>query len=304
MDNIKVPKVPQGKIDVVLDTDTYNEVDDQFALAYLLRSEDKLNCCAIYAAPFKNSLVASPNEGMEKSYFEILNILRLCGRENLADVTYRGAPSYLQDEHTPVMSDAVKDLIQRARARDNENPLYVVSIGAITNIASAILAAPDIIKKIVVIWLGGNALDWQHNREFNMMQDVSAARVVMEREVPLVLVPCDGVVSTFSISVPELKYWLEGANSLCDYLIDIVTAMENRCAKGKVWAKPVWDVTAVAWLLNDQQQFMLEKTVPAPIPQYNHSYAFSEDRRPIKYVWYIRRNELFTDLFNKLKKNS
>ena len=45
-------EVPSGKIDVVLDTDTYNEIDDQFALAYLLKSTEKLNTVAIYAAPF------------------------------------------------------------------------------------------------------------------------------------------------------------------------------------------------------------------------------------------------------------
>lgn len=45
-------KKPKGKVDVVLDTDTYNEIDDQFALAYLIKSEDKLNLKAIYAAPF------------------------------------------------------------------------------------------------------------------------------------------------------------------------------------------------------------------------------------------------------------
>ena len=33
--------------DVVLDTDTFNEVDDQFALAYLLRNRDKLRLQAI-----------------------------------------------------------------------------------------------------------------------------------------------------------------------------------------------------------------------------------------------------------------
>ena len=27
---------PEGKIDVVLDTDAYNEIDDQFAIAYAL----------------------------------------------------------------------------------------------------------------------------------------------------------------------------------------------------------------------------------------------------------------------------
>ena len=42
---------PEGNVDVVLDTDTYNEVDDQFAIAYMLNSPE-LNPVAIYAAPF------------------------------------------------------------------------------------------------------------------------------------------------------------------------------------------------------------------------------------------------------------
>ena len=45
---------PQGAEDVVLDTDTYNEIDDQFALAYLILHDDKLRLQAIYAAPFSN----------------------------------------------------------------------------------------------------------------------------------------------------------------------------------------------------------------------------------------------------------
>lgn len=45
-------KKPKGQIEVVLDTDTYNEIDDQFALAYLIKSEEKLRLQAIYAAPF------------------------------------------------------------------------------------------------------------------------------------------------------------------------------------------------------------------------------------------------------------
>jgi len=60
--------VPEGKIDVVLDTDTYNEVDDQFALSYMLKSDDKLNVKALFAAPFFNSNSTSPADGMIKSY--------------------------------------------------------------------------------------------------------------------------------------------------------------------------------------------------------------------------------------------
>ncbi len=52
-------------------------------------------------------------------------------------------------------SAAVEDLIARASA-DRPDPLYVVAIAAPTNIASALLAAPEIVERIVVVWLGGN----------------------------------------------------------------------------------------------------------------------------------------------------
>ena len=66
---------PKGRVGVILDTDTYNEIDDQFALSYMLRSPEKLNVKAIYAAPFHNEKSNGPADGMEKSYQEILNIL-------------------------------------------------------------------------------------------------------------------------------------------------------------------------------------------------------------------------------------
>ena len=66
---------PTGPVDVVLDTDTYNEVDDQFALSYLLASQDQLRVKALYAAPFFNENSTGPADGMEKSYQEILKLL-------------------------------------------------------------------------------------------------------------------------------------------------------------------------------------------------------------------------------------
>ena len=46
---------PDHPVDVVLDTDTYNEIDDQYALSYLLKSGDKLTVKALCAAPFFNN---------------------------------------------------------------------------------------------------------------------------------------------------------------------------------------------------------------------------------------------------------
>lgn len=150
---------PTGPVDVVLDTDTYNEVDDQFALSYLLASQDQLRVKALYAAPFFNENSTSPADGMEKSYQEILKLLGLAGCQGLRDVVFRGSASYLPDEGTPVPSPAAEDLARRAMGYSPEAPLYVVAIGALTNIASALLLEPAIAQRITLVWLGGNAWD-------------------------------------------------------------------------------------------------------------------------------------------------
>ena len=161
-------KRPEGKIDVALDTDTYNEIDDQFALAYLLSSPEKMNVKAIYAAPFHNEKSDGPADGMEKSFQEIHRILGLMGREELKERVFRGSRSYLADETQPVLSPAAEHLAGLAMQYTPQKPLYVAALGAITNVASAMLLQPEIRDRIVLVWLGGNAHWWPDNREFNL----------------------------------------------------------------------------------------------------------------------------------------
>lgn len=290
---------PKGKIDVVMDTDTYNEVDDQYALAYMVRSDEKLNVQAVYAAPFHNAKSTGPADGMEKSYFEILNILDLLGRDDLKPSVFRGSKAFLQDEKTPVISEAAADLAKRAMNYNPENPLYIVSIGAITNIASAILINPAIINNIVIVWLGGHSHEWPDTAEFNMFQDVAAARVIFGCKAAVVQLPCMGVVSAFTTTGPELEYWLRGKNKLCDYLVDITTKEASSYNPG-CWSRVIWDVTAVAWLLDDD--FTADTFKHSPIPQYDHHYSFDTNRHFIKYVYHINRDALLQDLFEKLAK--
>lgn len=294
---IKNLSVPCGTIDVVLDTDAYNEIDDQYAIAYLLKSTEKLNTKAIYAAPFFNNKVSSVIEGMEKSYDEILNITKLLGVEK---PVFKGSDTYLKDEETPVISDSAKDLAERANAYSPESPLYVVAIGAITNVASAILLNPKVAENTVIVWLGGHAQHFAHTKEFNMYQDVAAARVVFKSGVPLVQLPCMGVVSAFTLSEPELVCWLKGKNPLTDYLVDItIREMGNR-VKNSIWSKVIWDVTAVAWLLNDKERFMSSRLITAPIPSYDNLYSENPNGHLMRYVYQIKKDALMIDLINKL----
>lgn len=290
-------QVPSGCVDVVLDTDAFNEIDDQFAIAYLLRSPQRARVVAISAAPFLNKKVAAPGEGMEKSYQEIFKILKLTGEER---PVWRGSEQFLPDDSTPVDSEAARKLIDLAMTYAPEKPLYVVAIGAITNVASALLLKPEIAERIVLVWLGGQAQHYSNNLEFNLRQDVAAGRVVFGSSVPLVQLPCRGVVSQFATTRYELEHWLLGKNPLSDYLASNAIAHCEALAPGKPWSKPLWDVTAVAWLCNDGEVFMQHRIEQAPIPEYDHSYSQNPKGKPFCYVYYINRDALFEDLVNKL----
>lgn len=296
MKRLQRPLLP---VDVVIDTDTYNEIDDQYALAYLVANADKLHLKAIYAAPFRSREEISPAVGMEKSYAEIRNIAHLMGRDDLMDVTYRGSTMYLCNESTPVISDAAHNLANLAMQYSPEHPLYVIAIAAVTNIASALLINPEIRDRIVIIWLGGHALHWHDNHEFNLMQDIAAARIVLGCGAAVVLLPCKGVVSAFATTEPELRAHLQGKNALCDYLFERTTSFVSAIRKEKCWSKAIWDVTAVGWLLNDE--YMLDEIIQSPIPEYDHRWGRDKRRHPIRYVYHINRDKLFEDLFKKLE---
>lgn len=291
-------KRPQGRIDVVLDTDTFNEVDDQFALAYLLQSEDRLNLKAIYAAPFDNHHSNGPKDGMERSYEEIFRVLAMLKKSQYEECTYKGAEQFLDSEETPAVSAAAEHLCSLAMEYTKEDPLYVIAIAACTNIASALLMKPEIKDRIFVVWLGGLSLDWHDNFSFNAKQDVAAARVLLGSGVPLVLLPGRGVVDHFSTTGPELEYWLRGKNEFCDYIID-KTRHEAKIVSGETcWSRPISDVTAVAWLLDTS--FTLDRLEPSPIMEYDHHYAKDKRRHFIRYVYSINRDRLMKDLFDKL----
>ena len=286
---------PAGKIDMVLDTDTYNEVDDQFALAYALLSPERLNVQAVYAAPFHNSRSSGPADGMQRSYDEILRFL---GKMNVSPdgLVFKGSDSYLPDGETCVDSPAARDLVARAMARpDDADPLYVVAIGAITNVASALLMEPAIAGKIAIVWLGGHPTAYPHTREFNLIQDVPAARVIFDCGAPVTLVPCLGVASHLLTTVSELEACIGGKNDLCDALIDIVRGYSD---DHFAWAKEIWDVSTIGYLNN--ADWLPSKLVHSPLLTDDGRWAHDETRHLIRECFFCHRNPVFRDMFRKL----
>jgi inosine-uridine nucleoside N-ribohydrolase len=285
---------PAGKVRMVLDTDTYNEVDDQFALVYALLSPERVTVEAIYAAPFHNSRSTGPADGMERSYEEIMRLLDKMAWP--ADgLVFRGATAYLDKSRQPQQSEAVTDLIQRALASPAGDPLYVVAIGAITNVASAILIEPSIIEKIVVVWLGGHAHYWPHTVEFNLKQDVVAAQTIFDSGVPLVHIPCLPITSHLATTVSELEDYVTGRGAIGDYLTNIVKGYHEDHTG---WSKPIWDISTIAYLVNPA--WVPTDLIHSPILTDNMTWSVDHSRHLIRYATFIQRDPIFRDLFAKL----
>ena len=102
-------QIPTGRLRLVIDSDAKNEVDDQFAIAWALRSRDRCEVEAVYAAPFSHDAspldqtengrksaclhgsASDPGDGMEQSYQEIRKLFDLL-HEDPAGRVFRGKP--------------------------------------------------------------------------------------------------------------------------------------------------------------------------------------------------------------------
>ncbi|MBM7571665.1 nucleoside hydrolase [Aquibacillus albus] len=289
---------PTSKVRMVLDTDTFNEVDDQFAIVYALQSQDQLDVEAIYAAPFHNSKSSGPEDGMEKSYDEILRILQ---RINVSseNFVYKGSRGYLQSSEHPYHSEAALDLVNRAMTATEDSPLYVVAIGAITNIASAILIEPKIVGKIVVVWLGGNALHWPDTKEFNLKQDVLSAQVVFNSGVPLVQIPCMGVTSHLHTTLSEVENFVAGKGAIGDFL---AKRFKDYHDDHFAYSKVIWDISAIAYLIHNDKAVPTQ-LVHSPILTDQVTWSFDSSRHFMRYAHHVNRDVIFKDLFMKLAKS-
>jgi purine nucleosidase len=284
---------PGRTVRMVIDTDTFNEIDDQFAVVYALKSPENMKVEAFYAAPFYNELSTGPADGMEKSYQEIIKIRKILGREDIP--VYRGSTSYLQLEGQPVESEAARNLVERAMASDPSDPLYVVAIGAITNVASALLMEPRIVERIVLVWLGGNALHWMDTREFNLEQDLHASRIIFDCGVPLVLVPCMGVATHLQTTLSEMRDYLKEEGPIGKYLYETyMNCKENHYGYSRV----IWDISVIAWLNNPE--WCPSALVHSPYISEDYRWSSDPHRHFIRCVQFIRRDDVFRDLFRRI----
>lgn len=286
---------PDGRLPMVLDTDTANEIDDQFAVVHALLSQDRLQLEAIYATLFSRH-GSSPADGVAESEAEIHRLLQRLGVEPGGRVL-RGADKFLSNDRTRVANNASTDLINRA-LEHREGPLWVAAIGALTNVASALNEAPEIADRIVIVWLGGQPQHRRDAREYNLCQDPVAARAVFDSGAPLVHIPCYGAASHLLTSTAELDAYVRPQGPIGEYLADI---FRNHNDQFPGRSKEIWDLSATGFLIDEAWVPRLSQ--PRPTLSQDMKWVPPPDdapHAPFAEAHYVRRDPIFHDLFTKL----
>jgi inosine-uridine nucleoside N-ribohydrolase len=289
---------------VILDTDMYNEVDDQFALTYLINSLDVFDVQAITIAPFSKSGYAKTitiEEGMKKSYETTFKILDMMNKKEYKKLVYKGATKYMKDSEED--NDAVNKIIEIANKNDKT---IILAIGAITNVALAIKKEPKIINKIKVVWLGGNTFLTKDNSEFNFRQDIKAVQTVFNSKVELVVIPCRNVASNLSTTIYELKHYLREKTELNKYLLDVFIKCKKSFMKDKKdeigSSKTLWDLSAIAYEIN--ADWFKSELISCPNVLDNGLYEQTNNIHKVIFVNDLFRNKIYQDYFIKMGYNN
>lgn len=294
----------QKKVRMIVYADAKNEADDQFAIAHHLMTP-KFIVKGLIAGHFDlNHHFYGKGQTALASREEIEKVLDLMGLSGDYPV-YTGAESALADEQTPIMSDAAAFIIEEAM-KDDPHPLYIACQGAITDLASAILAKPEICSRMTAIWIGGGIYP-EGGGEFNLANDPVAANVLFRSDMPVWQVPMN-VYKQMAVSLAELQYNVKPHGKIGAYLVQQMIDFNNRTAEiahwphGEIWG--LGDSPTVGLLLMEQERTDVYDLIPAPeIDLETLRYIHTGKNRPIRVYKDANARLTLADFYAKLALN-
>ncbi len=304
-------KVPYNKqIRVIIDTDAYAEADDHFAIVHALLTP-KFDVVGIVAEQFGTR---NYTDSMERSYMEIKKILELMDMSHIP--VYRGEKTALLDEKTAGNSEGAKFIVEEA-LKEDDRPLFVLNMGAITNLASAYLINPEITSKLTAIWVGGGSYTGAR-MDFNAGNDLCAINVILSSNIELWQIPFSAY-TMMEVSFHELFDKVKPCGAIGNYLVDnLMRVNEVECAmnfddiareaskgaktmiirSGEGWS--LGDSPAVGILITSQMKNMEYRKAQRINPDGSYGKYVSDNRR-IRVYHSIDSRVILEDMFAKIK---
>ncbi len=282
---------PPKRTRVIINTDAKNEVDDQFAIVHgLLTPSFELH--GLIPAHFGSIKSAT---SLQDSHDEVMLLLRLMGLEGKVRVV-DGAAAPIADMATPARS-AGAELIMAEALKDDPRPLHVAFLGPLTDMASAILMAPEIAQRDVrVIWIGGGY--WPvGNREYNLSNDIAAANVVARSGIEIWQIPMK-VYRHMGVSYAELYERVHGQGEIGKYLVEQLVDWNARVVEGPMEYRSLGNSPAIGVMM--YPECGVSEWVPGPEYNEQMNYVHSGRNRPVKLYHNVDQRFVLEDMFAKL----
>ena len=266
-----------GRTPVVLSTDVGNEIDDQWAITYLLL-QPRFEVLGLMSA-HAPSLTAPAGHTSYRILVDVVeNRLGMGTHPPLIE----GGSLPLENPKKARSSAAVDFLIEASRRFSKDNRLTVLMIGAGTDVASAILTDPTIVERIRIIQMGFN--DEQGGNEFNIANDVHAVQAILDSNVPLVVGPGKVCRASLSLTFDQAREMLAKRGAIGAWLWDEYQAWYFRFVKplrvndfSKSWV--IWDDITLAYVLGMTTQHTL------PRPRLRDDMTFEQVKTDQTVTW-------------------
>jgi purine nucleosidase len=281
-----------ARIPVILSTDVGNEIDDQWAITYLLL-QPRFEVLGVMSA---HAPTISAPAG-QTSYRILVDVVENRLGMSTHPPLVEGGSLPLENAKTPRMSPAVRFLLETSSRFTRDNRLTVLMIGAATDVASAILTDPSIVDRVRVIQMGFP--DEKGGDEFNIANDVHAVQAILDSKVPLVIGPGNVCRASLSLSLDQARAMLATRGAIGAWLWEEYQAWYYRAVKplrvddfSKPWV--IWDDITLAYVLGMTKQH----TLPRPSMRDDMTFAQGNTDRTVTWITDVDEERLWADFLS------
>ena len=259
-------------VPVILSTDIGNEIDDQWAVAWLL-TDPGFAVRGILSA----HAPSLPDPAAHTSF----RILRTVVEQRLGLATHppllEGSSLPLTSRTTPQPSAAATFLVEQSRGFTPERRLTVLVIGAATDAASALLLDPTITQRIRIVAMAFRNFGPGGASEYNELNDPRAWQVLLHSDVPLTVGTGEVCERTLGLNFAGARDLLANHGPVAAWLWGEYQDWYFRVVKplrvpdfSKRWV--IWDVITLAYVRG------LATATPQARPELDDSMTFRPGR--------------------------
>ncbi|MBM6992591.1 MAG: nucleoside hydrolase [Prevotella sp.] len=296
-----------NRTQVIIDNDFAGDPDGLYALAQLLRSPS-VDVRAIIGSHLHEveNWVHKGRPSAQESVDEVRKLMQVMGTGTDIPVV-RGSEKALADTLTPIASDGARRIVDEAMAHDKGNPLYVLCGGGLTEMASAWLLQPDIARRIILIWIGGDeypgVIPAPGNKpEYNTTIDVKAAQVIFNRsDITVWQIPRNAYRQCL-VSYSTLRSRMKGS-VVADYLLKKLEPQVGPDANSEAYVlgdSPLVLLTALQSNWERDPCSSVYTLESRPTVGDDARFSFGESQHKVRVYGHIDTYLMFEDMFSKL----